>query len=134
MAYKPKHNYRYKDSLNPGDPDKIIYGSDLSDDFEAIAKQLSLLEQIDIDGDGNINIPPELIEGLGDLLESKADQVDLDAEIYARKSGDAYLQRQIDTLEGEVGGATLKWSEITEKPEPIESLGATASFIKGGRF
>ena len=98
MSYSPKHNYRAKDQLSPGDPEKIIYGSDLSDDFEAIAKEVSLLNQIDIDGDGTINIPPELIEGLGGLLDAKADQTDLDAEIAARDSGDANLQAQIDGL------------------------------------
>jgi protein involved in polysaccharide export with SLBB domain len=116
MAYSPKHNYRYKDSLNPGDPDKIIYGADLSDDFEAIATELSLLSQIDIDGDGNINIPPELIEGLGDILDTKADQVDLDAEIAARIAGDADLQTQIDGLGGGSGGGASTWDELTGKP------------------
>lgn len=114
MSYSPKHNYRAKDQLSPGDPEKIIYGSDLSDDFEAIAKEVSLLNQIDIDGDGTINIPPELIEGLGGLLDAKADQTDLDAEIAARDSGDANLQAQIDGL-GSGGGAST-WDELTGKP------------------
>ena len=117
MAYAPKHNFRRKDSLNPGDPDKIIYGADLQDEFDAIAENLNLLSQIDIDGDGNINIPPELIEGLVDALGDKADQVDLEAEIAARIAGDEALQKQIDALGGGGGGGGAgTWDELTGKP------------------
>ena len=115
MSYKPIHNFRVKDKLNPGDPDKIIYGADLQDEFDAIASNLDLLSQIDIDGDGNINIPPELIEGLIDTLGDKADQVDLEAEIAARIAGDQNLQNQIDALGGGGSGAS-SWDEITGKP------------------
>lgn len=44
MSYKPVHNYRRKDRLDPGDPDKIIYGSDLQDEFDAISKGVEALE------------------------------------------------------------------------------------------
>ena len=115
MSYTPKHNYRRKDSLSPGDPDKIIYGSDLSDDFEAIADAVSLLNQIDIDGDGEINIPPELIEGLGGILDGKADQDDLDAEVAARIAGDKVLQDKIDAIDPD-GDSTIEWDEIDGKP------------------
>jgi hypothetical protein len=36
MSYKTKHNYRAKDTLPSGDPQKRVMGADLSDDFEAI--------------------------------------------------------------------------------------------------
>lgn len=36
MSYKPKHDYRAKDTLPSGDPQKRVMGADLSDDFEAI--------------------------------------------------------------------------------------------------
>jgi hypothetical protein len=48
MAYEPKHNFRRKDYLSPGDPDKIIYGSDLQDEFEAISGDLEKIE-VDIE-------------------------------------------------------------------------------------
>ena len=115
MPYTPIHNYRRKDSLTPGDPDKIIYGADLQDEFDAIASNLNLLSQIDIDGDGNINIPPELIEGLVDALGDKADQVDLEAEIAARIAADKDLQDQINALDPD-GDRTVDWSEIAGKP------------------
>lgn len=115
MSYKPIHNYRRKDKLSPGDPDKIIYGSDLQDEFDAIAGNLDLLSQIDIDGDGNVNIPPELIDGLVDALGGKADQIDLEAEIAARIAGDKSLQDQINALDPD-GDRTVDWNEIEGKP------------------
>ena len=43
MSYKPVHNYRQRDKLPPNDPNKIIYGSHLSDDFEAISRALGVI-------------------------------------------------------------------------------------------
>ena len=97
--------------------------------FNALWKAIQVL---DPDGDGDINIPPELIDGLGEALRNKADQSALDAEVKARKEGDANLQDQIDDLG--VNAGAIKWSEIEDKPEPIEDLGASESLIKGGRF
>ena len=94
----------------------------------------SALEALDPDGDGNIIIPPELIDGLGDALRNKADQAALEEEIQARKDGDAYLQQQIDELaDAEANHGPVKWSEIEEKPVPIESLGVQ-NLISGGTF
>jgi hypothetical protein len=45
MSYKPIHPYRKRDKLPPNDPNKIIYGSHLSDDFEAISNALYSVEQ-----------------------------------------------------------------------------------------
>ena len=131
MAYAPKHNFRRKDSLNPGDPDKIIYGADLQDEFDAIAENLNLLSQIDIDGDGNINIPPELIEGLVDALGDKADQVDLEAEIASRIAGDEALQKQIDAIDPD-GNRTVSWDEVEGKPStfPPASHNHDGDYIK----
>ena len=92
------------------------------------------LEAIDPDGDGNINIPPELISGLGDALRNKADQEALDREIVARTEGDAYLQQQIDELvDAESNHGPVTWSSLIDKPEPIESLGVQNT-ISGGEF
>ena len=41
MSYSPKHNYRAKDLLERGDPKKIVKGKELSDDFEAVARELT---------------------------------------------------------------------------------------------
>jgi hypothetical protein len=72
------------------------------------------LQALDPDGDGTINIPPELIDGLGDSLRSKADKVDLDKEIKDRKDGDKALQDQIDNID--VSGGDADWGSITGKP------------------
>ena len=56
MTYEIIHNFRVKDSLAPDDPEKIIYGSDLQDEFDAIAKETqdidTRIDNIVIDGGG----------------------------------------------------------------------------------
>ena len=140
-------------------------------------------QSFDPDGDGDINIPPELIDGLGEALAGKADQSALEDEIKARKDGDASLQGQIDALEipnidglaseewvtdqidaipetdlseyaktdyvdaaddalqsqiddlagGGIDLDPVRWSDITEKPESIQTLGVS-NLINGGTF
>ena len=87
------------------------------------------LQALDPEGDGNINIPPELIDGLIESLREKADQVDLDAEIEARKAGDQALQDQIDNL----GDVAADWDNITNKPESISELGYNNA-LDGGTY
>jgi hypothetical protein len=41
MAYTPIHNYRGKDALASGDSAKIVRGSELSEEFEAIRDDLA---------------------------------------------------------------------------------------------
>ena len=43
------------------------------------------LDKIDPDGDGNINIPPSLIDGLAGALAKKADQVDLERRLPSER-------------------------------------------------
>ena len=38
MSYKPVNNFRVKDTLGPNDPEKIIYGADMQDEFDEISK------------------------------------------------------------------------------------------------
>ena len=91
------------------------------------------LQALDPDGDGNINIPPELIDGLVEGLRNKADQVDLDAEVKARIAGDKSLQDQIDGLI--VGGNNdpVSWESVLDKPESISALGYKNE-INGGSY
>ena len=92
------------------------------------------LQALDPDGDGNINIPPELIDGLVDGLRKKADQVDLDAEIAAREAADKALQEQIDNLEAGSGNDTpTNWGDLQNKPDSIVALGYN-NFINGGSY
>lgn len=50
MGYSPKHNYRAKDHLERGDPDKKVMGRELSEDFEAISADIKNIRQEIIDG------------------------------------------------------------------------------------
>ena len=100
-------------------PSKMNFSGDVTVacTFNALAFNTlwSAFDQIDPDGDGSINIPPELINGLGDALAGKANQVDLDAEIAARIAGDADLQAQIDAIDPD-GDLKVEWDEIGSKP------------------
>jgi len=92
MSYKPIHNYRRKDRLPVDDPEKIIYGSHLSDDFEAIARVLSAIQEGAVgfpetpDG-GEVTFSAEWGQITGDIsqqtdlqsaLNSKLNKADLD--------------------------------------------------------
>ena len=99
-------------------PSLVNFSSDvtLACTYNASAFNLMFesLQALDPDGDGTINIPPDLIEGLADALRSKAEQVDLDSEIAARVAGDEALQDQIDNIDVSGGGGD--WADITNKP------------------
>ena len=119
-----------------GSPQKVTFSGEVevACTFNAVAFNIlwKAFDALDPDGDGNINIPPELIDGLADALRNKADQVDLEAEIQARKDGDQHLQDQIDNLEGNAL-SSVKWSEIEDKPQQINALGVQ-NIITGGSF
>jgi hypothetical protein len=91
------------------------------------------LQALDPEGDGNINIPPELIDGLIESLRSKADQVDLEAEVQARIAGDKNLQDQIDGLGDSIIDSETSWDEVLDKPQSISDLGYS-NHINGGSY
>ena len=69
MAYKQKHQYGFRDSLENGDPEKVIYGQYFDDEFKSIEEAI---EAIDPDSDGKVEINE--IDGLQDALDDKADK------------------------------------------------------------
>jgi hypothetical protein len=91
------------------------------------------LQALDPDGDGSINIPPELIDGLIESLKEKADQVDLEAEIQARIAGDKFLQDQIDGFEGGGTSGPVSWESVLDKPQSISDLGYKNT-VDGGTY
>ena len=70
---------------------------------------------IQLDPDGNSDIDWGDLDGLKDLLDSKADQTDLEQEILDRIAGDAALQAQIDAIDPD-GDSDVDWSDIENKP------------------
>ena len=83
------------------------------------------------DGDGGINIPPELIEGLVETLNGKADQVDLDQEIRDRIAGDQDLQGQIDAIEpgGDGAGMVISADEPSDPETGLQWLEASTGRV-----
>ena len=87
--------------------------SALGDDVQAALNDLhSRLLAIDPDG-GSIEIDD--IPGLGDKLDTKAEQADLEQEILDRIAGDKALQDQIDAIDPD-GDSDVDWSDIENKP------------------
>jgi len=124
MAYTPIHAWKRKDTLLPGDPQKIIYGEQLQDEFDAISKGLSGPE-----GQGGGS-------NTGGDYDDTQIKADLAAETQSRISGDANLQTQIDNLPSGGGGAST-WDELTGKPEEFppeahghEEIAKDAAYIK----
>ncbi len=116
-----------------GSPAKVNFSGnvEVACTFNAAAFNImwKALQAFDPDGDGEINIPPELIDGLLDALRKKADQVDLEAEIDARIAGDALLQQQIDGITS----VSYNWDSLPDKPETISKLGYNQQ-IDGGSY
>ena len=70
---------------------------------------------VQLDPDGNTDIDWGDLDGLKDLLDSKAEQSALDQEILDRIAGDAALQAQIDAIDPD-GDSDVDWSDIENKP------------------
>ena len=152
MAYTPIHAWKRKDKLPSKDPQKIIYGEQLQDEFDAISRQLNDLDgHIDIDGpDGNLDsLYGSSVYGValygggsssgggagGDYDDTQI-KADLSAETNARIAGDADLQAQIDNLPSGGDGAST-WDELTGKPTEFppeahghEEIAKDAAYIK----
>ena len=126
MSYWPIHNYREKDRLPVDDPGKIIYGSNLSDDFEAVARSLGVIES-EID---KIEVPPPV--DLSGLVE----EAPVNGTAYVRANA-AWIPVGTDSDGGTPilppsGGFTF-WDEIMEKPEGISTLGYENT-VDGGTY
>jgi len=71
MSYKQVKQYGYRDNLESGDPEKVIYGADFDGEFNAIEVAMEKIvgsdEDVDIDD----------VEGLQAALDGKADKTDL---------------------------------------------------------
>lgn len=89
-----------------------------------------VLGQIDPDGDTDIDWGD--IDGLKDVLDSKADKTALDQEIKDRKAADEVLQAQIDAIDPDAD-SDVDWSDVSNKPDtfPPSAHGHDQSDIDG---
>jgi len=112
MAYRPKHDYRSKDALERGDPNKRVMGRELSEDFEAISADLKNVHQeltnengeigdLHIQVDANAEAIKDInleIDGIKVDVESNADAIkDINLEIDT-------INENITNIEGDVAG------------------------------
>ena len=67
MSYKQVKQYGYRDNLESGDPEKVIYGADFDGEFNAIEVAMEKI----VGGDMDVDIDD--VEGLQAALDDKAD-------------------------------------------------------------
>lgn len=72
MSYKQVKQYGYRDNLESGDPEKVIYGADFDGEFNAIEVAMEKI----VGGDMDVDIDD--VDGLQAALDEKADKTDLD--------------------------------------------------------
>lgn len=122
MSYKPIHNFRVKDLLKPNDPEKIIYGADLQDEFDSISKEVGALE-------GQIEGIQEEVQGEIDKIPVMVEEAPEDGVIYGR------INRSWIPIQGGggTGGNLVFWEAILDKPEGIATLGYENT-IDGGTY
>ena len=67
MSYKQVKQYGYRDNLESGDPEKVIYGADFDGEFNAIEVAMEKI----VGGDMDVDIDD--VDGLQAALDDKAD-------------------------------------------------------------
>ena len=74
MSYKQVKQYGYRDNLESGDPEKVIYGADFDGEFNAIEVAMEKI----VGGDMDVDIGD--VDGLQAALDDKADKADLNGK------------------------------------------------------
>ena len=81
MSYKQVKQYGYRDNLESGDPEKVIYGADFDGEFNAIEVAMEKIVGGDMDVDiGDVDGLQAALDDKADVsaLDDKADKTDLD--------------------------------------------------------
>lgn len=108
MSYEPIHRFDLKDLMDPGDPDKIIYGSHLQKEFDAISSELEAIEQEIESGSGSE--PPSWDELTGKPstfppqahTHSQSQINGLEGRLEQMEGADAALDLRIDAVEDSI--------------------------------
>jgi len=122
MSYTPIHAWKRKDKLPSKDPNKIIYGYQLQDEFDAIAEGVGSLEE-----------HVDQIQGEIDKFPAMVEEAPEDGVIYGR------INKSWIPIQGGggAGGNLVFWEAILDKPEGIATLGYENTIdggTYGGRF
>lgn len=119
MSYKPIHAWKRKDQLPSKDPQKIIYGEQLQDEFDAISGELA-------HHSGQIDQIKDDIENLPDYVE----EAPQNGTVYGRANAEWV---PVVSGGGGTGGHLVFWDELLEKPEGISALGYENA-VDGGTY
>ena len=126
MAYRVIHAWKRKDTLPSKDSQKIIYGAQLQDEFDAISKGL-----------GSLEIHVDEIQGEIDSLPDYVEEAPVNGTAYVRAN--ASWIPVADAAGGGDGpilppsGGLTFWDELLEKPEGISALGYENA-VDGGTY
>ena len=115
MSYKQIKQYGYRDSLESGDPEKVIYGADFDGEFNAIEVAMEKIvgDDLDVDIDD--------VDGLQAALDDKADKADLDDK------ADADHTHEIADVDGLQDALDSLVTGDVEIPDDLEVVTLTAT-------
>jgi len=115
MSYKQIKQYGYRDSLESGDPEKVIYGADFDGEFNAIEVAMEKIvgDDLDVDIDD--------VDGLQAALDDKADKADLDDK------ADADHTHEITDVDGLQDALDSLVTGDVEIPDDLEVVTLTAT-------
>ena len=115
MSYKQVKQYGYRDNLESGDPEKVIYGADFDGEFNAIEVAMEKI----VGGDMDVDIDD--VEGLQAALDDKADKADLDDK------ADADHTHEIADVDGLQDALDSLVTGDVEIPDDLEVVTLTAT-------
>ena len=123
MAYKQIKKYGFRDSLEKGDPEKVIYGVDFDAEFEAIEQAFD-----GVPGVGGDPIAPET-PGFEDVVfQTRTEPQKVVSEFSFEQAGDSPLTMKNTGMYA--GTAYIRYTGVTWEVDP--SLSVTGDITAGG--
>ena len=125
MAYKQIKKFGYRDSLEKGDPEKVIYGVDFDAEFEAIENAFD-----GVPGAGGEPVGPDT-PGFEDVVfQTATDPQQVISEFTFVKAGDSPLTMKNTGMYA--GTAYIRYTGVTWEIDP--SLNVTGDITAGGNL
>lgn len=124
MAYKQVKKYGYRDALEKGDPEKVIYGVDFDAEFEAIEEAFDGLTG----GDETIDPTDPAFEDV--VFQNRPEAQKVISEFTFEKSGDSPLTMKNTGMYA--GTAYIRYTGATWEVEP--SLNVTGDITADGNL
>jgi len=147
MAYTQKHKYGFRDSLQKGDPEKVIYGVYFDDEFEALESELEkVFDALDPDGDDALlHEAPKgadqpwardgeaeawvqtvtLTQYTNDITQIEGDISTIEGDITNIKGDITNINENITNIEGDITNIEGNITNIIDGSTPIDEIDPT---------